>query len=232
MAIHELDKDFIWFPGPEELIESEGIVAFGGDLRPERLLLAFHRGIFPWNGPTTEPIWWSPPQRMVLAPREVYISKSSRNHLNQKRFHITFNRDFEAVIRGCMEVKRKNQDGTWITEEHVESFTELHRQGHAHSVEAWQNGELVGGLYGVVVGSCFCGESMFSKVSNAGKISFISLCKRLERWGFKMIDCQVYNPYLSSLGAYVIPRKGFLRTLEKCLHDTPDLNEVFANDED
>lgn len=228
MPIFQLDPDKIWFPSEEYWGEEDGIVAIGGDLRPKRILAAYKLGIFPWNEPDSEILWWHPLERMVLRPNEVNISKSSRNLLNQKRFKITFNTACEEVIYNCQRVQRPGQAGTWITDEHLTSFIQLHREGHVHSVEAWQDGELVGGLYGLSTGSCFSGESMFSKKSNAGKICFIELCKRLDYWGIPIIDCQVFNPYLSSLGAYRITRESFQKQLNLCLEEHPDWREVFG----
>ena len=228
MPIFQLEKDIIWFPSEEYWGEDESIVAIGGDLNPKRILAAYKLGIFPWNEPDSEILWWHPLERMVLQPREVNISKSTRNLLNQKRFKITFNTAFEEVISNCQSIQRPGQAGTWITDEHLASFIQLHREGYAHSVEAWQDGELAGGLYGLTTGSCFSGESMFSKKSNAGKICFIELCRRLDYWGTPIIDCQVFNSYLSSLGAYRITRESFQKQLALCLDEHPDWSEIFA----
>tara|TARA_R110002050_G_scaffold202659_2_gene337855 strand:+ start:2820 stop:3530 length:711 start_codon:yes stop_codon:yes gene_type:complete len=229
MPIHELDKDFFWFPDATQWDKEDSIIAVGGDLDYRRLQQAYQRGIFPWNDPNSEILWWHPLERMVLRPREVNITKSSRNLLNQKKFEIRFNTAFEEVLLNCQRIRRKNQHGTWITDEHVEAFLKLHQLGDAVSVEAWRDNKLVGGLYGIVVGSCFMGESMFSKESNAGKIAFITLCQRLEHWGFRLIDCQVYNKYLASLGAYPMPRMRFIQELEIARHENLDLDEVFTN---
>lgn len=228
MAIFQLESDSIWFPPEEYWGNDEGIVAIGGDLSVERIIEAYKLGIFPWNEPDSDILWWQPIERMVLRPNEVNISKSSRNLINQKRFKITFNKAFEQVIESCKVIPRNGQQGTWITDEHLASFKELHNRGLAFSVEAWQDEELVGGLYGLTSGSCFSGESMFSKKSNAGKICFIELCKRLDHWGIPLIDCQIYNPYLASLGAYRISRESFLKELELCRNEHPDWNEIFS----
>jgi leucyl/phenylalanyl-tRNA--protein transferase len=228
MPIYQLDTNSIWFPEQEEWGLDDGIVAIGGDLSPERLLEAYRHGIFPWNEPDSELLWWNPLERMVLKPKEVNISKSSRNLINQKRFSITFNTAFPAVIEACQKTIRPSQDGTWITDEHRASFEQLHQQGYAFSVEAWRENKLVGGLYGLTTGACFSGESMFSKESNAGKICFIELCKKLEYWDLPLIDCQVYNPYLASLGAYRMPRDRFMQELNECLDIHPDFEEIFS----
>lgn len=229
MPIFELDKDFFDFPNPKDWDLNDGIIAVGGDLNYRRLQIAYRQGIFPWNEPNCEILWWHPLERMVLRPHEVNISKSSRNIINQGKFEIRYNTAFEEVIRTCQKIRRDGQFGSWITEEHISSFLKLHQLGEAHSVEAWRNNQLVGGLYGLVVGSCFMGESMFSKESNAGKMAFIALCKRLDNWGFRLIDCQIYNRYLASLGAYSIPRNRFLKELEIARHENLDLEEVFSN---
>jgi len=228
MPIFQLELDSNWFPEEELWEEDDGIVALGADLNPQRILAAYARGIFPWNEPETEILWWNPLERMVMRPKDVRITKSSRNLLNQRKFEITFNRAFPEVIKACQKVLRPGQSGTWITQDHVDSFTSLHESGHAHSVEAWQEGKLVGGLYGLTTGSCFAGESMFSSVSNAGKMAFIHLCKRLEHWDIPLIDCQIYNPYLASLGAYRVSRSRFMRELEICKEEHPDWTEIFA----
>ncbi len=228
MAIFQLEKQNNWFPSPDLWGEDESIVAIGGDLSASRLLAGYQLGIFPWNEPDSEILWWNPLERMVLKPGEVNISKSSRNILNQKKFRISFNKAFDQVIEQCRNIPRPGQDGTWITGEHLQSFKELHQQGHAYSVEAWQGDEIVGGLYGMAIGSCFSGESMFSKQSNAGKICFIELCRRLDYWGIPLIDCQIYNPYLASLGAYRVSRESFMKELQHCLDEHPDWQEIFA----
>jgi leucyl/phenylalanyl-tRNA--protein transferase len=227
MPIIQLEENSTWFPDAELWDEKEGIVAIGGSINPKTLLAAYQKGIFPWNEPESEILWWSPLERMVLRPEDVHISKSSRNLLNQKKFKITFNQAFDQVLEACKKIDRPGQNGTWITEDHVSSFKTLHEQGHAFSVEAWLNNELVGGLYGLSIGASFSGESMFSKVSNAGKICFIHLCKRLEYWGIPLIDCQVYNSYLASLGAYRVSRASFMRELKSILNDHPDWEEIF-----
>lgn len=192
----------------------EGIVAIGGDLSPERLLLAYRSGIFPWFEDDEPILWWSPPERMVLFFEDLKISKSMRNILNRNTFKITFNTSFKEVITNCRTIKRDGQPGTWITDEMVEAYCRLHELGYAKSVEVWQNDKLVGGLYGIDLGHIFCGESMFSKVSNASKIAFIALAKKLEKENYKLLDCQVHNDHLESLGATEILREDFLAILK------------------
>lgn len=228
MPIFQLDAYNTWFPSEEHWEEKEGIVAIGGDLSPKRLLAAYKEGAFPWNEPDSDLLWWNPLERMVLRPEDVNISKSSRNLLNRGLFNITFNKAFDQVIEACQKIKRPGQNGTWITPEHLESFKTLNRAGHAFSVEAWHQDQLVGGLYGLGIGSIFSGESMFSLQSNAGKMCFISLCKRLEYWGIPLIDCQIYNPYLASLGAYRVSRNTFMSEFNKYKDDHPDWTEIFV----
>ncbi len=205
-------SDKLWFP-PVETASPEGIVAFGGDLSIERLLLAYNSGIFPWYNQGEPIIWYCPKQRMVLFPEELKVSKSTKQLLRKAIFKVTYNQDFEAVIRQCKSISRKGQSGTWITDEMEQAYIHLHKLGHAESVEVWLNDELVGGLYGVDLGSVFCGESMFSKVSNASKIAFTYLVKKKKEENCRIIDCQVYNDHLSSLGAKEIPRTEFLKYL-------------------
>lgn len=211
----------LWFP-PVETASAEGIVAFGGDLSVERLLLAYKSGIFPWYNQGEPVVWYSPEQRMVLFPEELKVSKSTKQLLRKEIFKVTFNQNFEEVIKQCKIISRKDQAGTWITDEMEQAYIQLHKLGHAKSVEVWLDDELVGGLYGVDLpkrqiglGAIFCGESMFSKVSNASKIAFIYLVEKLKKEQYKMIDCQVYNDHLASLGAKEIPRAEFLKFLPK-----------------
>jgi leucyl/phenylalanyl-tRNA--protein transferase len=228
--IYFLDER-LCFP-PVEYASEEGIVALGGDLSPERLLLAYRSGIFPWYNPGEPIIWWSPDPRFVLYPSKLKVSKSSRQILKKGLFEVSYDRAFEQVIAHCQQVARKGQHGTWITNEMREAYVQMHRMGYAHSVEVWQEGKLVGGLYGLSLGRVFFGESMFSLVSNASKIGFITLCRRLENEGFSLIDCQVYTQYLESLGAELIPRKQFISELQEALkHPTLKGNwgEFFKN---
>jgi len=202
----------LYFP-PIETASIEGIVAVGGDLSPERLLLAYKSGIFPWFDNDEPILWWSPPERMVLFFDELKISKSMRNIINQQKFKVTFNTSFREVILNCKKINRKDQQGTWITNDMVEAYCKLNELGIAKSVEVWENNELVGGLYGVDLGHLFCGESMFSKVSNASKFAFIALAKQLEIANYRLLDCQVYNDHLASLGCVEIDREDFLMVL-------------------
>jgi leucyl/phenylalanyl-tRNA---protein transferase len=208
--------DELMFP-PPDLAEERGILAVGGDLRPERLLLAYRMGIFPWYSHPEPIIWWSPDPRFVLYPANLKVSRSMRPILNQERFQITYDQAFAEVIRHCKTAPRQGQLGTWITPEMQDAYGELYRRGYAHSVEAWQEEQLVGGLYGVSLGRCFFGESMFAKVSNASKAAFITLVRDLTDQGFALIDCQVYTDHLASLGAEAVPRSRFLRELKACL---------------
>ncbi len=195
----------------------EGIVAVGGDLSSERLVLAYNSGIFPWFEDDEPILWWSPPARMVLFFEDLKITKSMRNIINQNKFKITFNTAFRDVILNCKKISRKDQPGTWITDNMVEAYCKLHDLGIAKSVEVWENNVLVGGLYGVDLGHVFCGESMFSKVSNASKIAFIALAKQLETANYRLLDCQVYNDHLASLGCVEIKRQDFLMVLKNKL---------------
>lgn len=204
----------LFFP-PVSETDEDGILAVGGDLSPERLLLAYQNGIFPWFEDDDPIIWWSPNPRMVLLFDELIISKSMRNILNRKMFKITFNQNFREVISNCKKIKRDGQNGTWITDDMVEAYVKLHELGIAKSVEVWFNEELVGGLYGIDLGHVFCGESMFSKVSNASKVAFITLAKQLQKNNYKLIDCQVYNDHLASLGCREIDREIFINIIKK-----------------
>ena len=210
--MHFLTKD-LYFP-PVEEASLEGILAVGGDLSAERLLLAYRNGIFPWFNEDEPILWWSPPERMVVSPQLYKVSKSIRNLINQKKFEVTFNQNFGEVIQNCREITRKDQEGTWISEAIIESYTKLHEMGFAKSVEVWQNKELVGGLYGVDLGHVFCGESMFSKVSNASKIAFVSLVQQLKDQQYNLLDCQLHNEYLEQLGAFEITRDTFMKVLQ------------------
>ena len=211
MPIYQLD-DEIWFPRPD-MAHEEGILAVGGDLRPERLLTAYYNGIFPWYSNDEPIMWWSPDPRMVLWPDQLKVSKSMRKLLRDEAFHVTMDTHFEEVIQACAHQPRQGQAGTWITSDMQQAYVHLHQLGYAHSVEVWQNDKLVGGLYGVMVGSIFCGESMFARVSNASKYGFITLVKALQQAGCTMIDCQTHTDHLASLGAQEIPRSSFLEHL-------------------
>ena len=204
--------DALLFPSPMQA-SAEGIVAVGGDLQPERVMLAYRKGIFPWFESDDFLLWWSPDPRMVLFPDRLKISKSMRTVLRKKQFEVTFNRAFDQVVEACAKVKRFGQNGTWITPGLMEVYSTLHTQGHAHSVEVWEEGSLVGGLYGIDLGTVFCGESMFSKSSNASKVALISLVKELKKNKYELIDCQVPTQHLASMGAEPISRTEFLTFL-------------------
>lgn len=195
-------------------IHPSGIVAFGGDLSVERLLLAYQQGIFPWFEDGEIITWWCPDPRMVVIPENYKPHKSLRNILNKNQFQVTFNQAFEQVILNCKTNQRKNQNGTWITNEMEEAYIKLHKIGKAKSVEVWQNDQLVGGLYGVDLGHVFCGESMFSLVSNASKVAFVSLINDLKAKKYRLLDCQVYNDHLALLGAFEIDREEFLKIIQ------------------
>ncbi len=200
------------FPNPLDASE-EGIVAYGGDLSPSRLMLAYRLGIFPWYSAKDPILWWSPDPRLILELDEFKLSRSLRKKIPQ--FEIRFDTAFSSVIRECSIAPRTGQSGSWIVPEMIEAYEELHALGYAHSVEAYQEGILVGGLYGVNVGGVFCGESMFAKVSDASKVAFAVLVNRLREWGYDFIDCQVPTNHLKSLGAKEVSRKIFLQRLSK-----------------
>jgi leucyl/phenylalanyl-tRNA--protein transferase len=200
------------FPHPF-LATDEGLLAIGGDLSPERLILAYQHGIFPWY---EEPpiLWWFLSPRCVMLPGDLHISKSTRKSLEKHSFHLTTNRAFEKVMESCALAERKNQESTWIQSDMIDAYSQLHQMGFAHSVEVWKKDELVGGLYGVGLGRIFCGESMFSKESNASKLALIYLCRKLFSHGIWMIDCQQDTPHMRSMGARLISRDEFWRVLK------------------
>ena len=220
MPVFQL-TDKVTFPDPR-LADESGILAIGGDLNPERLLLAYRMGIFPWFNDDDPLLWWSPDPRMVLFPDHLKISKSMKQVMRSNAFTVTIDTNFRSVITNCQQQPRPGQDGTWITSDILEAYIKLHEMGHAHSIEVWQNNELVGGLYGVALGTCFTGESMFSKASNASKAGFIYLVELLRKKNYKMIDCQLYTKHLASLGAFEIDRSQFLNKLIQCL-DQPGI---------
>jgi len=213
MSIYHLSQE-LWFPDVSEASE-EGLLAVGGDLSPERLLLAYRSGIFPWYEETQPILWWSPDPRMVLFPEKFKVSKSFQKTIDSQIFSITYNTSFAQVIANCSRIERAGQAGTWITQEMFDAYQALHDIGHAISVEVWQENELVGGLYGVDLPEekIFCGESMFSRVSNASKVGFYHLVQNLSAKNYKLIDCQVYTKHLASLGAQEIDRQVFLSYL-------------------
>lgn len=213
--IHFLN-DKLWFPPASEAMD-DGLLAVGGDLSTERILLAYRNGIFPWFNEDEPPVWWCPDPRFVLFPEKLKVSKSMQQLLKRNYFEFKTDTVFEEVIRNCRHIARKDQDGTWISDEVVAAYTKLHHMGIAHSAEAWLNGELVGGLYGLKMGKLFFGESMFSKISNASKYAFLSYVTLLQSEGVQLIDCQVYTEHLESLGAEMITRTDFLKWLHLLL---------------
>ena len=206
-------SEALWFP-PVEKAAADGLLAYGGDLRTERLLLAYRSGIFPWFNQDEPPLWWCPDPRCVIFPDELYISKSMQQLLKRNAFEVSINNSFAGVILLCAET-RKRKEGTWITNKIMNAYYSLYQLGYAVSVEAWQRGELVGGLYGVRIGNIFFGESMFSKVSNASKYAFITYVQQLKKEGVVLVDCQIHTPHLESLGARMIPREEFLKIVKQ-----------------
>lgn len=214
MPLYILDKN-LWFP-PVTASLPDGLLAIGGDLSADRLLLAYRKGIFPWFDGDV-PMWWCPDPRFVLFPSELKVSKSMKVLLKRKAFEFTVNKAFHDVIKACKEKERTDQNGTWITDDVEAAYTELHENGYAHSAEVWINDELAGGLYGIRMGKVFFGESMYSHVSNASKYAFIKYIDVLKKEGVQLIDCQVYTEHLESLGARMIDRAEFLRRLKELL---------------
>jgi leucyl/phenylalanyl-tRNA--protein transferase len=205
--------DKLWFPPVEEAME-DGLLAFGGDLSTERLLLAYRNGIFPWYDGGI-PLWWSPDPRCVLFPSDLKISHSMKQLLKKNAFDFAIDKDFRQVIQHCQQVKRNDDAGTWINDDIVDAYCQLFELGHAHCAAVYKDGEMVGGLYGLLINKVFCGESMFSRESNASKYAFIKYVQHLSGNGVELIDCQVHNPHLESLGATMIARKEFLCYLTK-----------------
>ncbi|MEL6133379.1 MAG: leucyl/phenylalanyl-tRNA--protein transferase [Bacteroidota bacterium] len=219
MPVYSLPEDPV-FPSPQ-LAEPDGLLAIGGDLSVKRLVRGYAMGIFPWYNEDEPILWWSPDPRFVLYPDQLKVSKSMKQVLRKDTFQITYDQDFSQVIRNCRQIPRPGQDGTWITPEMLAAYEALHKEGLAHSVEVWQDKKLVGGLYGVSLGKCFFGESMFSKASNASKAGFITLVQDLIKKDFQLIDCQIYTAHLASLGAVSISRLTFLEHLNAFLvHET------------
>jgi leucyl/phenylalanyl-tRNA--protein transferase len=213
VTVYRLGKT-LGFPPPSEA-EPDGLLAVGGDLRPERLLLAYSMGIFPWQG--DPPIWFSPDPRWVLLPSEIHISRSLRKRLARRAFEVRMDTAFERVIRSCAEAERPGQDGTWIGPGMIEAYCRVHELGYAHSVESWVGDELVGGVYGLSLGGAFFGESMFARRSDASKVAFAALVRQLDSWDFDFFDCQVHTEHVARLGAIAWPRERFLGELEKTL---------------
>ncbi len=205
------------FPPVDTALDApNGLLAAGGDLRPQRLLDAYAHGIFPWFNPGEPILWWSPDPRMVLFPDELRITRSLRKVLRNRAYEVRLDTAFTEVMQGCAQ-RRAGQGGTWITPQMIEAYTRLHQLGFAHSAETWIDGELAGGLYGVAIGHMFYGESMFTRVTDASKIAFVHLVWQLRRWGFGLIDCQMKTAHLASLGAREIPRAEFIRRLQELI---------------
>lgn len=218
MPVFQLDHR-IAFPDPDAA-EEDGLLAIGGDLSPARLLLAYAIGVFPWFNEGDPILWWSPDPRCVVLRGEERIPRSTQRRLRRGDFEIRVDTAFEAVMRACAEAPRKGQSGTWISEAMVEAYLALHRAGYAHSIEAWQEGELAGGLYGVSLGAAFFGESMFTRVPDASKAAFAALCGRAWAWGFHFIDAQVPTAHLERLGARLVGRGEFRTRLQRAM-DVP-----------
>ena len=215
MPVYLLNEDLV-FPSPE-LAREDGLLAIGGDLSIPRLILAYRQGIFPWYNPGEPIFWWSPDPRLILEPTDLHVSRRLERIIRQGRLQVTLDRAFKDVIRACSETRIKRGEGTWLTPEMIEAYTELHYLGKTHSVETWQGDRLVGGLYGITIGRVFFGESMFAKISDASKVAFVTLVRQLSEWDFAMIDCQVTTWHLLSLGAKEIPRSFFLERLKKLI---------------
>jgi leucyl/phenylalanyl-tRNA--protein transferase len=218
IATHSLANQF---PNPAlALREPDGLLAAGGDLSVRRLLDAYRRGIFPWYEHGQPILWWSPDPRTVIYPEELEISRSLRRTLKKNRFDVSFDRAFRDVIDACAEPRRRGR-GTWITEEIRDAYCELYAAGHAHSVECWRDGSLVGGVYGIAIGCVFFGESMFSRVTDASKVGLVKLVEQLRVWGYGLLDCQVHSEHLQRLGAMRLPRVDFLQELAHWLPQSP-----------
>ena len=216
MPVYRLTEDLL-FP-PPALAEDDGLLAVGGDLSKERILLAYSMGIFPWYSDGSPILWWSPDPRLVLIPGELKVSRSLSQVIKKGVFSVTMDTAFDRVIRNCAEISRKGQQGTWITEQMISAYIRLHSAGYAHSVESWDKGELVGGLYGIALGKAFFGESMFAIKSNASKAAFVTLVQYLKKLNFSFIDCQVTTEHLKSLGAKEVDREKFLQMLKEALN--------------
>lgn len=216
MTIYRLSNT-IEFPAPH-LAEENGLLAIGGDLSQERLLMAYQQGIFPWFLEGEPYLWWSPDPRLVLYPEELNISKSLKKTINQNIFQITFDSAFDQVIQSCAHTRLNKKEETWIVPEMINAYCDLYNSGYAHSIEAWNDEKLVGGLYGVALGKCFFGESMFSKKSNASKVAFVNLVNYLKKESYRLIDCQVTTTHLKRFGAREIPREIFLQQLEDAIN--------------
>ncbi len=215
MALPWLDPDHVAFPPPEQaLTDPNGLLAVGGDLRPDWLYCAYRQGIFPWFEADQPILWWSPDPRLIIVPGEMHVSRSLRKQLRRGQFTVTLDHAFQDVIVSCAE-PRSRSSGTWITDEMQDAYCDFHDAGFAHSVEVWSGKSLVGGLYGVAIGKVFFGESMFSRQADASKIALVYLSRQLQAWGYRLIDCQVSNPHLRTLGASEIPRSEFQQLLQQ-----------------
>lgn len=212
--VFQLSRELIVFPDPRHA-ESDGLLAVGGDLRPERLLAAYRHGIYPWYSDEYPILWWCPDPRFVLFPEELKTAHSLRKLVHKEFFRVTINNAFRQVVKACAKVPRRGQEGTWITADMMDAYTELHKRGYAVSVEAWQGNELAGGLYGVVIGKCFFGESMFAWEPNASKVAFVKFVELLREQGFRIIDCQMRTEHLERFGGKFIPLKRFLEIIGK-----------------
>jgi leucyl/phenylalanyl-tRNA---protein transferase len=223
-SLAQLEPDSLWFPNPHSaLSEPSGLLAIGGDLAPERLLQAYHNGIFPWYGAHQPILWWSPDPRGVLQPNHLHISRSLQKRIRKHDVTVWINRNFMDVVAACAAPRRDSYD-TWIHDALMASYAQLHAAGHAHSVEVWQQDRLIGGLYGISVGRLFCGESMFSRQADASKLALVALCQHFNHCGGELIDCQMQTEHLLSLGAEEWPRPRFIQRLHqlRTLSVTPD----------
>jgi len=227
MPVYQLSEDLV-FPSPH-LASKEGLLAVGGDLTRTRLLLAYSLGIFPWYSEGEPILWWSPDPRLVLYPNDLKVSRSLDKVINKAKFNVTVDCVFEQVIKDCARMRLENREGTWIVDEMVKAYCDLHESGFAHSVEAWAGDRLAGGLYGVSLGKCFFGESMFTRISNASKVAFVALVNHLKSQGFAMIDCQITTGHLTRFGAREISRARYLDELDEALK-APTLNGKWSFD--
>ena len=217
MVMFRLNRHDLHFP-PVDRASHEGLLAVGGDLCPERLLEAYRRGIFPWYNDDQPILWWSPNPRAVLFPNKLHVSRSLKRRLRPAVFTVTLDTSFRTIMEQCAGARPQHPEGgTWITGEMLDAYTRLHELGYAHSVETWQNGRLVGGLYGVAIGRAFFAESMFTRVDDASKVALVRLVKQLQTWNFRLIDCQQFSPHVSRFGAEEIPRADFIKHLDQAL---------------
>ncbi|MEP7194983.1 MAG: leucyl/phenylalanyl-tRNA--protein transferase [Saprospiraceae bacterium] len=214
MPVYKIQEDNIVFPHPS-LANADGLLGIGGDLSPERLLLAYENGIFPWNNEGEEILWWCLTPRLILRPDKIKISKSLRQLIKNQKLKITFDQSFKEVISNCSLIQRKDQDSSWIHSDYISAFIKLFECGIAHSVEVWKSDKLCGGLYGLLIGNMFCGESMFSNESNMSKIALVQLCSKLKEKNIEIIDCQQETEHLKSLGAELMEKEAFFKFLEK-----------------